>query len=189
MPARWPVRSLTSSSSGLAARRSLSRPGLSARCLGRSGMKWRLLRVGCDCQDAAEQGGPLQGLLSFRVQGPYRRVVARVERHGFFPQRVLMCQPGRAVPDLNVREARLAQAGAEVCPAYPGTEPLIVAVQRFPAGQRRPAAGLEDPSDLFIGAGGLVGELDGVGSEHRVDAGIGQSRRREPDPSPRLRRR
>src|ERR1035441_8211455 len=94
-------------------------------------MKWRLLRAGCDCQDAAEQGGPLQGLHSFRMQGPQRRVVARVERDGFLPQRVLACQPGRAVPDLNVREARLVQAGAEVCPAYPGTEPLIIAVQRF----------------------------------------------------------
>jgi len=36
--------------------------------------------------------------------------------------------------------------------------------------------GLEDPPDLFIGAGGLVGKVDGVGAEHRVDAGIGQSR-------------
>ena len=84
--------------------------------------------------------------------------------------------PGAGSVSACCREARLAQAGAEVCPAYPGTEPLIVAVQRFPAGQRHPAAGLEDPPDLFIGAGGLVGELDGVGAEHRVDAGIGQSR-------------
>ena len=114
-----------------------------------TGMRWGLLRVGCDCQDAAEQCGPLQGPHSFRVQGPQCGVIARVERHGFFPQRVLMCQPGGAVPDLNVREARLAQADAEVCPAYPGAEPLIIAVQRFPAGQRRPATGLEDPSDLF----------------------------------------
>jgi len=48
---------------------------------------------------------------SFSMQGPLRRVVARVEGHGFFPQRVLMRQPGRAVPDLNVREARLVQPG------------------------------------------------------------------------------
>ena len=32
---------------------------------------------------------------AFRAQGPQRRVVARVERDGFFPQRALACQPPR----------------------------------------------------------------------------------------------
>jgi hypothetical protein len=57
--------------------------------------KWRLrlLRFGCDCQHAAEQGGPFQGPHALRMQGPQRRVVAGVERDGFFPQHVLACQP------------------------------------------------------------------------------------------------
>src|SRR6185312_11302652 len=88
-------------------------------------------------------------------------------------------QPGRTVPDFNIREARLAKAGAEVCPAHPGTDPLIIAVQRLPAGQYHPATGLEDPADLAVSDGGLVRELDGVGTQHGVDAGVGQSRRGE----------
>jgi hypothetical protein len=50
------------------------------------------------------------------MEGPQRGVVAGVERGGL-PQCVLACQPGRAVSDLDVREARLAQAGGEVYPA------------------------------------------------------------------------
>ncbi len=71
------------------------------------------------------------------------------------------------------------QAGGEVNPAQPGTEPLVGAVERLPAGQRHPAAGLEDPADLVIGDGRLVGELDGVGAQHGGGAGIGQARRGE----------
>jgi len=96
--------------------------------------------VGCDGQYAAEQVGPLQGPHTFLMEGPQRGVIAGVERGGLFPQRVLACQPGRAVPDLDVGEARLAEAGGEVRPAQPGTEPLVGAVERLPAGQRHPAA-------------------------------------------------
>src|SRR6185437_1894722 len=92
---------------------------------------------------------------------------------------MLAFQPGRTVPDFNICEARLAETGAEVCPAHPGTDPLIIAVQRLPAGQHHPAAGLEDSADLAISDGGLVRELDGVGTQHGLDAGVGQSRRRE----------
>ena len=38
--------------------------------------------------------------------------------------------------DLDVREASLAETGGEVRPAQPGTEPLVGAVERLPAGQR-----------------------------------------------------
>src|SRR5258708_39378325 len=68
---------------------------------------------GCDGQHAAEQGGPLQGPHALLMKGHQRGVVARVERGGLFPQRALACQPARAVPDLNVGEARLVQASGE----------------------------------------------------------------------------
>src|ERR1700761_2375852 len=138
-----------------------------------------LLRAGCDGQYPAEQGGPLQGPRALLMEGPQRGVVARVERGGLFPQRVLACPPRRAVPDLDVRKARLAEADSEVRPAQPGRDPLVGAVKRLPAGQRHPTAGLEDPADLLVGDGRLVKELDGVGAQHGLDAGIGQARRRE----------
>src|SRR6516165_9952987 len=92
---------------------------------------------------------------------------------------MLALQPGRTVQDLDIREARLAETGAEVRPANPGTDPLIIAVQRLPAGQHHPATGLEDPADLAVSDSGLVRELDSVGTQDGLYAGIGQSRRRE----------
>jgi alpha-tubulin suppressor-like RCC1 family protein len=65
------------------------------------------------------------------MKGAQRRVVARCKPDGLFPQRVLACQPRRAVADFNVREARLVKAGTEVCAAYPDREPLIIAVERL----------------------------------------------------------
>ena len=56
------------------------------------------------------------------MERPQRGVVARVESGRLFPQRVLARQPGRAVPDLGVREARLAEASGEVYLTQPRTQ-------------------------------------------------------------------
>jgi len=81
---------------------------------------------------------------ALRVQGLQRRILARVERDGFFPQRVLACSPiGRS--RTSTREADWCRP-ARGLPCAPEAEPLILApVQRLPAGQRHPATGLEDP--------------------------------------------
>jgi hypothetical protein len=112
-------------------------------------MKWRLLRVGCDCQDAAEQGGPLQGLQSFRMQGPQRRVVAGVERHGFLPQRVLwMSRTWRAdmsfpavirtpVPCWVASRVRISRVRL----AHPSTRSRCSASQSLPGPRLRPGGG------------------------------------------------
>lgn len=136
-------------------------------------------RLGGDGQDAAEQADPAQGVHGLVVEGAQGRVIARGDRDRLVPQRALPVEPLRTVPDLDIREPRPEEADTEVDPANSLGDPFVPALPGLPAGQRGPPAGPQDPEDLGVGLGGLVGELDRVGAEYRVDAGVGQAGGRE----------
>src|SRR5580693_5485416 len=96
------------------------RPGWAA-----SARRARPLWRGRRGHHAAERGGPLQRTDPLVVEGAQGRIGPRVERDRLLPHRLLACQPLRAVLDLDVDEAGVAQTRAEIDPAHPLGEALV----------------------------------------------------------------
>ena len=106
-----------------------------------------------------------------------RGVTAGFERGGLFPHRPLRRPPARTVPDLDLDETGSGESPVKIDASRTVRHPVVVTIDRLPTGQHYSPTRCQDSAQLTVGGIGLVGELDRVNTQDRVNGACVQPRR------------